>query len=286
MNTHLNTPHTNPSNRTQAVLFVLVVALLLLAAYPFTGTADRISAGQPSRIAQESSRAPARLPEVAMLAAEGQSSGTVLTVTKVYSQPDAGARVVDVLTPSQSVHIFGRSADGTYLAAGRLQGATSESPTFAGWISAADVQVQTAFAQARTLARVYQAPDDTSAVINLLAPAQSARILGRSLDRRYYAVANAGSQDRPFGWVQAAEVQSESPVVAHTITLTFLYRQPGSESVTGMINPAQTMTIFGRSPDGKYLAVAGQDGQSFRGWALASEVQVGNRDSLPVITTP
>jgi hypothetical protein len=68
-------------------------------------------------------------------------SATTVILAKVYDFPGTGQSVVDVLMPQQNIRVYGRSAEGQWLAISRAE--TQEGPL--GWVPAGEVKFEGKF---------------------------------------------------------------------------------------------------------------------------------------------
>jgi hypothetical protein len=79
-------------------------------------------------------------------------------------------------------------------------------------------------------------------------------------------------------------IDNDPQFTATTRSLTMVYETPTADSrVANVLMPAAEVTLAGRSPDGKWLAV-GNNIEVIEGWIQKSELRIeGNLVSLPVI---
>lgn len=255
----------NQAYPTKFVVIVLALSLLLAACGANAGSAVSASAVMKAQAAAAAPLGKA----VALEALAGQTAGRTITLAKVYQQPDTSSRVVNVLPPTEKLSLMGRSEDGRWLAVA----AEGKSQEPAGWIASAEVSVAVVYGETRTLAKVYQQPDASSRVIDVLTPSRQVEVLGRSAGSSWIAIRSLVAGQNATGYVSRADLQLAGEM-AETISLTKAHQKPEQGSrVVDVLVPAQKVAIIGRSADGAWVAIASEDAQEFKGWVPAGEIE-------------
>lgn len=133
-------------------------------------------------------------------------------------------------------------------------------------------------AMTHTVTALFQEPDASSEVNEWLMPGVSIRVLGRSADGAYFAVAGGDLGEAVAGWIKAKDVDAVD-TSTHAIAMAKVYRQPdASEDFTNMLTYGQAINVLGTSRDGKFLAVAKNDrDQTLIGWVLKTDLQTEPR---------
>ncbi len=266
-------------NKSNGSLFAtLAFALAILLAVTFAGmTSGRTASPKP---AAPAASGPDTRAAVAMPALAVQSSGKTNGLVRVYQSPQTGSAVTNVLPPSQTVQILGRSQDGTYLAIAGQSGAGQA----AGWVASNEISTAHVSATTRSLVKVYGSPDDSSRIANVLAPSSTVSVLGRSPDGRWYAIAQDNLNPSMSGWVLRAEMATDD-VEAQATSLVKVYRSPDDRSmVVGVFTPAQTIVLSGRNAQGSWYAVTGKANQGATGWISSAAIETSPAATdLPVM---
>lgn len=133
-------------------------------------------------------------------------------------------------------------------------------------------------ATTHTVTGLYNEPDSSSEVAEWLMPGTSVRLLGRSADGAYFAIAYGELSEKVGGWIAAKDLDVESSDT-HVVAMAMVFQQPGSgDDFTNMLTYGQAITVLGTSPDGSWTAVARKDSDhSLIGWVLTSDLQTEAR---------
>lgn len=129
-------------------------------------------------------------------------------------------------------------------------------------------------AMTHTVTALYNDPDSSSDVVQWLMPGQSVRLLGRSMDGLFFAVAGGEASEKVAGWIADKDISVEE-ISTHMVGMTKVYRQPdANDEFVNMLTYGQAINVLGTSRDGAFSAVARKDGdQKLIGWVLTSELQ-------------
>jgi hypothetical protein len=105
-----------------------------------------------------------------------------------------------------------------------------------------------------TITRVYQAPNDTSRVIEVLSPGTHFNIISYDASGTFIAVAKEG-QDLTSGWIPTSQVV-RTYISGTSSSLSIGYLSPNSTSrIETVLTPGQVVKVFGHNQDGSWLAV-------------------------------
>jgi hypothetical protein len=105
-----------------------------------------------------------------------------------------------------------------------------------------------------TITRVYQAPNDTSRVIEVLSPGTHFNIISYDASGTFIAVAKEG-QDLTIGWIPTSQV-ARTYISGTSRSLSIGYLSPNTTSrIETVLTPGQVVKVFGHNQDGSWLAV-------------------------------
>lgn len=142
------------------------------------------------------------------------ASARTESLVKVFADAGMQGEVVDVLTPARQVQVLGRSADGQAYAI-----AAQDGRGLTGWVAASAIRRPAAKAQTRELVKVYRQTAETAPVVDILPPAQSVEVTGRSADGQWLAIAQANGR-MVQGWVRVQGVALENTTAALPVIST------------------------------------------------------------------
>lgn len=110
------------------------------------------------------------------------------------------------------------------------------------------------------LTKVYQQPDSSSIVVYVLQPTSEVKIMGRSEDGDWYAIADNKNDQEAGGWIASMDLTVEK-VIGEVRSLTMVYQQADSGSlVVNVLTPSQQVELLGRAAGSSWLAIRNQAG--------------------------
>jgi hypothetical protein len=179
------------------------------------------------------------------------------------------ALVIGLANPQAGLAQTGTSPSNPF--ALTTSGAQPETGTSAGAAVALPALAVHSTGQTISLTKVYQSPQAGSQVTAVIPPYQTIRLLGRSQDGTYFAYASPDGE--VAGWISPGEVRI-AQAYAKARSLVKVYQSPEDQSsVTGVLAPAQTVALIGRSIDGHWFAIAGDSFEHrMAGWVSRAEM--------------